>query len=158
MNKPAPAARQAALAAALGLALALPAMAQQTPITGRMMDGRNPAPAAIPAAASAPAAQAATPPPPPAPASVPVVAPQSADYAPAPAYASDDGADRAAIGYTTRQLLQMQASGSQAGNRLPMLGDEASASYRRYIQSFNHPIPEFYETTVGKNGSNSSGR
>jgi hypothetical protein len=123
-----------------------------------MMDGRNPAPAATPVAASAPAAQAAIPPPPPAPASAPVAAPQSTDYAPAPAYASDDGADRAAIGYTTRQLLQMQASGSQAGNRLPMLGDEASASYRRYIQSFNHPIPEFYETTVGKNGSNSSGR
>jgi hypothetical protein len=158
MNKPAPAARHAALAAALGLALALPAMAQQTPITGRMMDGRNPAPAATPVAASAPAAQAAIPPPPPAPASAPVAAPQSTDYAPAPAYASDDGADRAAIGYTTRQLLQMQASGSQAGNHLPMLGDEASASYRRYIQSFNHPIPEFYETTVGKNGSNSSGR
>jgi hypothetical protein len=160
MNKPTPAARPAALATALGLALALPAMAQQTPITGRMMDGRNPAPAATPVAASAPAAQADVPNPsaPPAPASAPVVAPQSTDYAPAPAYASDDGADRAAIGYTTRQLLQMQASGSQAGNHLPMLGDEASASYRRYIQSFNHPIPEFYETTVGKNGSNSSGR
>jgi hypothetical protein len=137
-------------------------MAQQTPITGRMMDGRNPAPAATPVAASAPTAQAAIPDPPappsPAPASAPVTAPQSTDYAPAPAYASGDGADRAAIGYTTRQLLQMQASGSQGGNRLPMLGDEASASYRRYIQSFNHPIPEFYETTVGKNGSNSSGR
>jgi hypothetical protein len=162
MNKPAPAARHAALAAALGLALALPAMAQQTPITGRMMDGRNPAPAATPVATSAPMAPVATPdpsaPPPPPPADTPVAALQSADYAPAPAYASDDGADRAAIGYTTRQLLQMQASGSQAGNHLPMLGDEASASYRRYIQSFNHPIPEFYESTVGKNGSNSSGR
>jgi hypothetical protein len=160
MNKPAPAARHAALA--LGLALALPAMAQQMPITGRMMDGRNPAPAATPVAASVPAAQVDVPnppaPPPPPPASAPVVAPQGTDYAPAPAYAPDDGADRAAIGYTTRQLLQMQASGSQAGNHLPMLGDEASASYQRYIQSFTHPIPEFYETAVGKNGSNSSGR
>jgi hypothetical protein len=153
MNKPAPAERYVALA--LGLALALPAVAQQTPLTGRMMDGQNPAPAAAPAPAAQTAATDLPAPPPQAAASAPVAAPQSTDYSPAPA---SDGADRAAIGDTTRQLLQMQASGSQAGNRLPMLGDEASASYKRYIQSFSHPIPEFYESKVGKNGSNSSGR
>ena len=37
-----------------------------------------------------------------------------------------------------------------------MLGVEASASYSRYLKSFNHDIPEFYKTTVG-NSSNSGG-
>lgn len=54
------------------------------------------------------------------------------------------------IGDTTRYLLQLQASGHAAGTSLPMLGDEASASYRRYLKSFEHPIPEFYETPVDK--------
>jgi hypothetical protein len=135
--------------AALGLLLALPAMAQQTPLTGRMMDGRDAAPAATPAPSAATNLPA---PPPKAPANAPVATPQSTDLSPPPAPAAGD--DDNAIGSTTRSLLRMQASGSQAGNRLPMLGDEASASYRRYIQSFGHPIPEFFETTVGKNGGN----
>ena len=54
------------------------------------------------------------------------------------------------IGDTTRYVLQLQTSGSQAAKPLPMLGDEASASYRRYLKSFDHPIPDFYDTTVGK--------
>jgi hypothetical protein len=54
------------------------------------------------------------------------------------------------IGDTTRHLLQLQASGAQAARPLPMLGDEATASYRRYLKSFEHPIPEFYTPTVGK--------
>jgi hypothetical protein len=54
------------------------------------------------------------------------------------------------IGDTTRYLLQLQASGAQAAKPLPMLGDEATTSYRRYLKSFEHPIPEFYTPTVGK--------
>jgi hypothetical protein len=54
------------------------------------------------------------------------------------------------VGDTTRYVLQLQASGAQAGKPLPMLGDEATASYRRYLKSFEHPIPEFYETTLSK--------
>jgi hypothetical protein len=152
MNMPVHAAHRTAMLAALGLLLALPAMAQQTPLTGRMMDGRDAAPAATPALAAPPATTNLPAPPPQAPANAPVAAPQSTDLSPPPAPAAGD--DDNAIGSTTRSLLRMQASGSQAGNRLPMLGDEASASYRRYIQSFGHPIPEFFETTVGKNGSN----
>ncbi|MFC5743256.1 DUF3613 domain-containing protein [Dyella tabacisoli] len=60
----------------------------------------------------------------------------------------------AQVGDTTRHLLQLQADGTQAGKHLPMLGDEASASYRRYLKSFEHPIPEYYQTTVGKNSNN----
>jgi hypothetical protein len=50
------------------------------------------------------------------------------------------------VGDTTHYLLQLQTSGSQAGKPLPMLGDEATASYRRYLKSFEHPIPDFYDT------------
>lgn len=153
MNLPA---RPAALLAALGLALALPAAAQQTPITGHMMDGR--APATTPAPAPMPAPAPAAPAPLPATAAADP-APQALPPPPAPAEAvAPMSADAGDIGSVTRQLLRLQADGSQAGHALPMLGDEATASYRRYLQSFNHPIPEFFETTVGKNGSNGNGR
>ena len=161
MNTPLPAARPVALAA-LCLALASPAFAaQQQPITGQMMDGRTQASVAAPAPAAAPATAPVAPPapqalpPPPAPAGAPMTMSQNMAPPPPPAYES--GIDDAGIGSTTRALLHMQVSGSNAGQRLPMLGDEASASYKRYIQSFNHPIPEFFESKVGKD-SNSSGR
>ena len=40
---------------------------------------------------------------------------------------------------------------------LPMLGEAASRSYQRYLTSFDHPIPEYFETTVpnSSNGGNS---
>jgi hypothetical protein len=138
------------LLAALGLTLALPAAAQQAPVTGQMMDGQTPATAPTPApppgnAAPAPMPQQVAP---------PGAAADNANAAPAPlADVGDDGG----VGSTTRQLLRMQTSGSQAGQSLPMLGDEATAAYRRYMQSFNHPIPEFFQSTVSKNGSGGGG-
>ncbi len=54
MNTPLPAARPVALAA-LCLALASPAFAQQQPITGQMMDGRTQASVAAPAPSAPPA-------------------------------------------------------------------------------------------------------
>jgi len=153
MNMPALLLRPA-VAAAVCATLALPVAAQQAPITGRMMDGRQaqaaPVRVAAPAAAAETSAPAMPAPPPPpayttdtAPATMPAPPPAGDTYA----YTADDDDT---VGSTTRQLLRMQASGSQAGRRLPMLGDEASASYKRYIDSFNHPIPEFYQTTIGK--------
>lgn len=156
MNTPLSAASHA-IFAALCLALAAPAVAQQHPITGQMMDGQTQARVATPApvapAATMPAATAPSQdlPPPPPPAQAPMAMSQDMTPPPPPAY--ERGIDNAGIGATTRELLHMQVSGSDAGPRLPMLGDEASASYKRYIQSFNHPIPEFFETTVGKNGN-----
>lgn len=161
MNTPLPAARHVVFAA-LCLALAGPALAQQQPITGRMMDGQTQAStaAAAPAVPQATAPVAAPsqdmPPPPPPLAQPPAEMQQDMRSPPPPA--AYTGIDNAGIGSTTRELLHMQVNGSHAGPRLPMLGDEASASYKRYIQSFNHPIPEFFESKVGKNGSNSSGR
>jgi hypothetical protein len=130
------------LLAAFGLAFALPAAAQQTPVTGQMMDGQTPV------AAPPPAPQPGNAAPTPAPTPQQLAPPDT--YTPPPlADVGDDGG----IGSTTRQLLRLQVSGSQAGQPLPMLGDEATAAYRRYMQSFNHPIPEFFQSTVNKNGS-----
>jgi hypothetical protein len=66
---------------------------------------------------------------------------------------------RSQIGDTTRDLFRLQASGQQAGQRLPILGDQATLSYARYMKSFEHEIPDFFETDVAKSkGSSSSGR
>jgi len=66
-------------------------------------------------------------------------------------------APRAQIGDATRALLRLQADGGSAGKPLPMLGEAASRSYQRYLTSFDHPIPEYFETTVpnSSNGGNS---
>jgi len=62
-------------------------------------------------------------------------------------------------GATVRHLFQLQASGTQAGARLPILGDQATASYARYLKSFEHEIPEFFETDVTPaSGASGSGR
>ena len=50
-------------------------------------------------------------------------------------------------GDVTSEVLRMQAEGRQAGQALPMLGATASPSWKRYIDSYSHPIPEHYETT-----------
>ena len=80
------------------------------------------------------------------------LAQQARSSAPSPPVTSAASADASKsfqakdVGDTTRYLLQLQADGSQAGKTLPMLGDEATASYRRYLKSFEHPIPDFYDT------------
>lgn len=59
------------------------------------------------------------------------------------------------IGDTTHSLLAMQSSGAKAGPPRAMLGDEATASYARYIKSFDHPIPAQLGSSVGQIGSSS---
>lgn len=110
--------------------------AQQRPLTGQMLG--EPVPAA-PAANAAPVAQ---------PAASPAVAP-------APAAVTLALPARPQIGDTTRALLQLQASGERAGAHLPILGDQATASYARYLESFKHPIPEYLEKSVRKDVSGS---
>jgi hypothetical protein len=82
--------------------------------------------------------------------------PNSPANPPTPGFATTESAPAfhaSQVGDTTRYLLQLQSSGSQAAPALPMLGDEATAAYRRYLKSFDHPIPDFYDTTVGKTDS-----
>lgn len=118
------------LAVALLLAggVSLGAHAQQTPITGQMGAPTTPSSAAP-------------------------MAPSPA----APMPSTEETATTTCVGDTTRMLLSMQRQGSNAGKALPIPGVEASASYRRYLKSFEHPIPEFYETTVSKNSGSGMG-
>lgn len=160
-----------------GLAFALllsatTAQAQQAPVTGRMLGGVTPAavaptPAPPPASVQAPASRHvavpaevyAAPDPSLATERQADAAAPASTYAPAPAptyapaYASAPVAAapvRTEPGDVTRQLLRLQASGDQAGGSLPMLGDQAHATYTRYLKSFEHELPEFFENTVGK--------
>lgn len=57
------------------------------------------------------------------------------------------------VGDTTRALLRLQASGERAGAPLPILGDQASASYKRYLDSFTHPIPAYLAPSVRPDAS-----
>ena len=157
MNTQASSMRHAAL---FTLALSLPTglAAQQLPVTGQMMDGQQAnttvaqsvTPSATastntPNASAAPASQTGA-------STSTNMASASAQTEQPRAVASVDAA--AQPGDATRNLLQLQLDGSAAGKHLPMLGNEASASYHRYMDSFNHPIPEFYETAIQKHADN----
>ncbi|MDV5766645.1 DUF3613 domain-containing protein [Stenotrophomonas maltophilia] len=130
------------------------AQAQQQPLTGQMLGGGTPAaPASQPLQSESLATvDLATPPAP-----VPQAAPAAVATTDGNAAAARPG--RSQIGDTTRDLFRLQASGQQAGQRLPILGDQATLSYARYMKSFEHEIPDFFETDVAKSkGSSSSGR
>jgi hypothetical protein len=57
---------------------------------------------------------------------------------------------RLAVGDATSQLLALQRSGAAASTvPRPIPGPVAARSYQRYLKSFDHPIPERFDTTVG---------
>ncbi len=64
------------------------------------------------------------------------------------------------VGEATSHLLALQRSGAAASpTARPIAGDVASLSYQRYLDSFTHPIPETFNTTVkSSSGSGSSGQ
>lgn len=66
----------------------------------------------------------------------------------------ENSSGRNDFGETTRGLFELQASGHNAGRSLPVLGEQASASYARYLKSFEYPIPEFLKTTVQTDAGN----
>jgi len=142
--------------AGLSFAAVVQAQTPQQPLTGQMLGGAAPAPA--PAAAplhSEPLATVDVSPPP---AAAPIAAPAAPETRP------DFGGTQlqpntSQIGDTTRSLFRLQASGEVAGARLPILGDQATSSYARYLKSFQYDIPQFFETDVAKSaGSSRSGR
>lgn len=69
----------------------------------------------------------------------------------------DAPAQATQIGDATRSLLTLQSSGAVAAPMHPMLGDEATASYARYLKSFDHPIPAQLGSSVGEIGSGAGG-
>ncbi|WP_322547397.1 DUF3613 domain-containing protein [Stenotrophomonas geniculata] len=128
--------------------------AQQQPLTGQMLGGSMPAvPTSQPLQSESLATVDLMAPPAP----VPQAAPAAVAITDGNAAAARPG--RSQIGDTTRNLFRLQASGQQAGQHLPILGDQATLSYARYMKSFEHEIPDFFETDVAKSkGSSSSGR
>ncbi|WP_447935027.1 DUF3613 domain-containing protein [Stenotrophomonas lactitubi] len=137
--------------AGLSFAAVVQAQTPQQPLTGQMLGGATPAPAAAPLH-SEPLA------------TVDVSPEQAPPPPPASAAAPDSGGTQlqpntSQIGDTTRSLFRLQASGEVAGARLPILGDQATSSYARYLKSFQYDIPQFFETDVAKSaGSSRSGR
>ncbi|WP_343125666.1 DUF3613 domain-containing protein [Stenotrophomonas sp. ESTM1D_MKCIP4_1] len=147
-------------AACLLWASASAAQSPQPPLTGQMMGGPLPAaPAPAPAPVQAPAAAE-----PLTTVDLTVPAVSTASTATITQAASVTSASAAPLvptgnGATVRHLFQLQASGTRAGARLPILGDQATASYARYLKSFEHEIPEFFETDVTPgSGTSGSGR
>lgn len=119
------------------------AQAQQAPVTGRMLGETAPATRQATTSTSAPQRHDLQQDETPRTASSP---PRHAAPAPTPPLLPPV---RPEPGDATRHLLRLQASGVQAGGDLPVLGDQAHASYIRYLKSFEHDIPEFFENTVG---------
>lgn len=58
-----------------------------------------------------------------------------------------------AIGERTERLLSQQRDGAAAGNALPIPGEEAERSYKRYLDSFSHPLPDHYLPQGASGGS-----
>jgi hypothetical protein len=61
------------------------------------------------------------------------------------------------LGDETQALLALQASNLAAGPGLPMLGATASRAYKRYLDSFTYPIPQFYPTMIQSDSGNGGG-
>ncbi|WP_031431257.1 DUF3613 domain-containing protein [Methylomicrobium agile] len=62
------------------------------------------------------------------------------------------------VGEETRRWLELQSSGAAASTtRQTVSGPVADAIYQRYVESFKHPIPEFYKSDKdGGSGDGSS--
>ena len=57
------------------------------------------------------------------------------------------------VGDATQSALSMQTGGEHAGGALPTLGTTAGPAFKRYVDSFNHPLPEWFQEKV-KEASN----
>lgn len=57
------------------------------------------------------------------------------------------------FGKDTRTWLELQRSGSSAAPGKPVSGAVASRVYKRYLDSFSHPLPDFYQEKSPSTGS-----
>ena len=57
------------------------------------------------------------------------------------------------IGHSTRDWLEIQRSGAQAGPPLATLGDEAGLAYQRYMESFKTKIPASFGSSMSGGGN-----
>ncbi len=57
------------------------------------------------------------------------------------------------VGDAAQSALSMQASGDHAGGTLPTLGVTAGPAFKRYVDSFSHPLPEWFQEKVKENNN-----
>ena len=57
------------------------------------------------------------------------------------------------MGDITRALFEAQADGRRAGGAA-MLGPVSSAAWNRYLESFSHPIPEWFQKRMETKNTN----
>lgn len=70
------------------------------------------------------------------------------------AIAAENGGE--AVGTQTREWMELQRSGKAAGASQRLSGAAESRVYARYLESFTHPIPEFFkerEEFIAESGS-----
>lgn len=70
--------------------------------------------------------------------------------------AADANSPKIVVGATTKALLEMQREGKSPGTSQPVGGEEASRTYKRYLDSYDKPMPEF-NTGVGTTSTGTSG-
>ncbi|MEB0013062.1 DUF3613 domain-containing protein [Glaciimonas sp. Gout2] len=137
----------------------LPVLHAQTnaPVTGRMVQSGGKTAPIVPAQTSAVETTGATinsPAPNPQVAADASLAAAPVSTQPELASGPEPEPSRTRVGDVTRSLLQAQVDGRVAGSQLPMLGVTAEASWERYMNSFTHPLPEFFEAKVAKSTTN----
>lgn len=77
---------------------------------------------------------------------------------PAAASAEDNPAQAAiVIGSVTESILDRQRQGNEAGVQLPVSGEVATRTYKRYLDSYNNPMPLFNQTVGSSLKSDSGG-
>lgn len=138
MTSGAPAAGAAAPASTLPQAQLPQAQLPQRPVVQQVQT-----PMPQPAAQAAPAAPAAS-----------AAAPQAASPQAAATQAAAPAAVEENFGDVTRALLAAQADGRRAGGALPVLGPVSTAAWNRYLESFSHPIPEYFQKRVQTKNTN----
>jgi N-acetylmuramic acid 6-phosphate (MurNAc-6-P) etherase len=60
------------------------------------------------------------------------------------------------IDHSTNEWLALQRSNTAAAPVRPMLGAEANLAYKRYLESFNSKIPDFFGSSVSQAGAGGS--
>jgi hypothetical protein len=62
------------------------------------------------------------------------------------------------VGHSTRELLAVQSSNAVAGSTQRLSAAAQTRVYKRYLDSFTHQIPEFYEKRDGFISQGARGR
>ncbi len=153
-----PCALTIALAAVLAVLAPMSSVAQSNvPLTGGMSGGA----AATAPAQPLPQAQLPARPvvqqvqsPMPQPGTAPTAQATSTTQGASSAHAAQTAAPEEAFGDVTRGLLAAQADGRRAGNALPVLGPVSTAAWNRYLESFSHPIPDYFQKRVETKNTN----